>query len=108
MAGRLTRAAYQQLIDGNIEWLLKQPRTLERDHIHEILKMAVDYEYGPLNKDGTIPGYRIKAHSHDAAMCYHPLDKVKPIWNAGGYECTVCWANDWAGNLDRPNPRGGA
>jgi hypothetical protein len=47
MAGRLNRWGYQQLIDGNIEWLLKQPRTLERDHILEIMKQAVIYEYGP-------------------------------------------------------------
>lgn len=110
MAGRLNRWGYQQLIDGNIEWLMKQPRSLERDHILMILQKAVEYEYGPgpNDPDKPIAGYRVQARSHDAAMCYHPLDKVKPIWNAGGHECTVCWANDWAGNLDTAQPRPGA
>lgn len=47
MSMRLNREAYQRLVDGNIDWLNKMPRTLERDHILEILKRAVDYEYGP-------------------------------------------------------------
>ena len=38
MAGILNRPAYQQLFDEDIEWLLKQPRTLERDHIVECLR----------------------------------------------------------------------
>ena len=27
----VSRRAYQELIDGDIEWLLRQPRDLERD-----------------------------------------------------------------------------
>lgn len=30
--------AYKRLVDENIEWLLSQPRTLERDHIELILR----------------------------------------------------------------------
>lgn len=44
---KLSRQAYAQLIQEDIDWLLKQPRTLERDHIILILRHAVEYEYGP-------------------------------------------------------------
>jgi hypothetical protein len=30
--------AYKKLIDENIAWLLAQPRTLERDHIEQVLR----------------------------------------------------------------------
>lgn len=43
--GRLNRTAYERLIAENIEWLLKQPRTLERDHIECILRNSPDKEY---------------------------------------------------------------
>lgn len=43
---RLTRWAYQQLIDEDIEWLLKQPRTLERDHIEQVLRDSPTRMYG--------------------------------------------------------------
>ncbi len=29
--------AYKKLIDENLEWLMKMPRTLERDHIEQVL-----------------------------------------------------------------------
>ena len=29
---------YKKLIDENLEWLLKMPRTLERDHIEQVLR----------------------------------------------------------------------
>ena len=41
----INRGAYQQLIDENIEWLLEQPRSLERDHIEGIIKHSVDIYY---------------------------------------------------------------
>jgi len=41
----LNRRAYQQLIDENIEWILQQPRTLERDHIIEVIKHSVIVRY---------------------------------------------------------------
>lgn len=54
MSSRLTRAAYKRMVDENIAWLDKQPRTLERDHIRTVLERAVDYEYGP-DHDGDDP-----------------------------------------------------
>ncbi len=37
MSTKLTRAAYEKLITEDLKWLLKQERTLERDHIMDVL-----------------------------------------------------------------------
>ena len=51
MSIQLCKEAYQKLIDEDIEWLLKQPRDVERDHIEAVLKKSVDLLYG---KDDSI------------------------------------------------------
>ncbi len=38
MPCELNRAVYEQLLREDLEWLLKQPRTLERDHIEYLLR----------------------------------------------------------------------
>lgn len=45
MGTTLNRHAYQRLIDENLEWLSKQPRSLERDHIEGIIKRSLHHEY---------------------------------------------------------------
>ena len=47
----VNREAYQKLIDEDIEWLLKQPRSLERDHIISVLKKSVERLYGKEKMD---------------------------------------------------------
>ena len=47
----INREAYQKLIEGDIEWLLKQPRSLERDHIVSVLKNSVEEIYGKEKMD---------------------------------------------------------
>ena len=47
----VNREAYQKLIDEDIEWLLKQPRSLERDHIAIVLKNSVERVYGKEKMD---------------------------------------------------------
>ena len=37
--------AFQRLIDRDLEWLMEQPRTLERDHIEAIIKQTIDLHY---------------------------------------------------------------
>lgn len=51
MSMQLCKEAYQKLIDEDIEWLLKQPRDVETDHIEAVLKKSVDLLYG---KDDSI------------------------------------------------------
>lgn len=41
--GIVNSAAYRQLVDEDLEWLRKQPRTLERDHIEVILKWHIEH-----------------------------------------------------------------
>jgi len=53
MTGKFTRQAYQQLVDEDIAWLKKQPRTLEREHILAIVEQSADMYYGPC------PGLRV-------------------------------------------------
>lgn len=45
MSSRMNRPAYEKMIAENIEWLLKQPRTLEREHIEQVLRVSADREY---------------------------------------------------------------
>lgn len=47
MSSKMTKKAYEQIIAEDIAWLEKQPRTLERDHIIEIVKRSPGYEYPP-------------------------------------------------------------
>jgi hypothetical protein len=47
VSSRLTRQAYQKLVDEDLAWLKRQPPSLERDHIECILNSSVFYEYGP-------------------------------------------------------------
>jgi hypothetical protein len=46
MSSTLNRQAYEQLIAEDLEWLLKQPRSLERDHIEAILRSSAERNYG--------------------------------------------------------------
>ena len=43
---RVNREAFEKLVREDKEWLLKQPRTLERIHIEEILDEIADLVYG--------------------------------------------------------------
>lgn len=42
---KISRRAYQELIEGDIEWLLRQPRDIERDHIEAVLRKSVELLY---------------------------------------------------------------
>ena len=41
MSIQICREAYQELIDGDLQWLLKQSESLERDHIEAVLRKSV-------------------------------------------------------------------
>ena len=45
----LCKSAYEKLVKEDIEWLLKQPRTLEREHIKQILDISPKREYDDQN-----------------------------------------------------------
>jgi hypothetical protein len=67
---RVNRQAYQQMIDGNIAWLEKMPRTLERDHVLAILRKAVEYEYGPASSSGHPAGEGAPTDVDDPSIEY--------------------------------------
>ena len=46
MPTTLNRTAYEKLIAEDLEWLLAQPRSLEREHIEAIVRRSADHEYG--------------------------------------------------------------
>lgn len=46
MGTTLNRQAFQRLVDEDVEWLMKQPRTLEREHVAEIVKATPEVYYG--------------------------------------------------------------
>lgn len=46
MSIQICREVYQELIDGDLQWLLKQPESLERDHIEAVLRKSVELLYG--------------------------------------------------------------
>jgi len=45
MSTRLNYDAYKKMIQENLDWLAKQPRTLERDHVEMIVKASLKHEY---------------------------------------------------------------
>lgn len=60
MSGKVTRAAFQQLIAENVAWLEAQPRTLEREHIIEIVRESERYYYEDA-QDEAIKAARMRA-----------------------------------------------
>lgn len=44
MGAQLNRKTYIELITKDVAWLMKQPRTLERDHILRIIEWVIEYE----------------------------------------------------------------
>ena len=51
MGMMVNREVYQKLIDEDIEWILKQPRSLERDHIVSVFKNSIECIYGKAKMD---------------------------------------------------------
>lgn len=45
MGTPLNKTAYEKLIEENLAWLLAQPRTLERDHIEQIVRHSTAMLY---------------------------------------------------------------
>lgn len=50
----MNKIAYVEMVEQDIDWLMKQPRTLEREHIVAVLRNSVEMIYGKLPPvDGT-------------------------------------------------------
>lgn len=52
----MSRAAYERLVEQDVAWLLRQPRTLEREHLVQIARRSVEAEYPrPSNGSPMVP-----------------------------------------------------
>lgn len=45
MASKLNRAAYEQMVKEDLDWLDQQPDTLEREHIRHIVSDSIRVYY---------------------------------------------------------------
>ena len=41
MSVLISSEAYKRLLQGDLDWLLKQPKSLEKDHIEAVLKNLI-------------------------------------------------------------------
>lgn len=57
MSLTLNSEAYRKLIREDLDWLLKQPRTLERDHIQHILEWQMEYAEAVVAHERTLIAY---------------------------------------------------
>lgn len=69
---RLNRTTYQQLVDENLRWLLTMPRTLERDHVAEIVRDSVRHLYEEDPRDTEIATLR-----RDLAATQQEADRLR-------------------------------
>jgi hypothetical protein len=83
---RMNREAYQKLVDENLQWLIQQPRSLERDHIEMILKASVNHEYGdPIASLESISFSRWNDYS--PVLIIHGNDNEEWHNQTGGHGC---------------------
>ena len=68
---KLTRVAFEDLVAGDVGWLMQQPRTLERDHILEILRGCVDHHYPAPRPMTTDDGFEEWWHEYRLAVLHH-------------------------------------
>lgn len=40
---QLNKESYKKLLQENLDWLLKQPRSLERDHIEQMIQYEMQH-----------------------------------------------------------------
>lgn len=111
MGSTLNQPAFQQLIDENREWLGRQPRSLERDHIDLILilireipprRLETLHEEFPPSKDHPLLPFH-HHRDHPAAEVSAPA-KVRTVCNTCGRRgtdgmvgrsCTSCNGGVW-------------
>lgn len=71
MSSRLNREAFERLVAEDIAWAESHPRTLERDHVVDILRDAPRLYYGPTNAEPIVeprlPWRDVTNHAHPRA-----------------------------------------
>lgn len=100
MPSKMNRKAYEELIQEDLKWLKKQPRTLEREHIIEIVKSSPDREYGPVKIN-----YRWEKYVDGSHRLYLGVSEYigycKPDYSLKSWFATVNgYALDWLASED--------
>lgn len=73
----LNREGYEKLIQEDLEWLRKQPRTLEREHIELIVSQSPDQLYGKKPEEPQNP-----LRCECGCMCHKVLEEHElAYWN---------------------------
>lgn len=83
MSMKLNRAAYQQLVDEDLEWLSKQPRTLEREHVIQIVRQSVDREYpehDPAELDRLAEMAQVRHYLREDSLAVRNDEDLKRLW----------------------------
>jgi hypothetical protein len=110
MSGTLNKIAYQEIIDGDIQWLMKQPDSLERKHtllclawcranrydidnIASLREQLADAEAIVSKLPKTTDGVRMVPKSHYWAWCTDEYGD-----DNDGCMCEVIW---WQGGGDQ-------
>ena len=82
MPTTLSKQAWEKLIDEDIDYLLGQPRTLERDHIHDCLMWT------RMHRD-IIRMHPIQEVNHGPIMCADCGGEDPPA-RFGSWACPKC------------------
>ena len=99
MGTKMNKESYQKLIDEDLEWLNKQPRTLERIHIADIVKESIDFYY-PKQADN-LPISSVVV----SLICDHPKDEREDY-----HDCSVvcnkcgCVIEQYGKEINPPSP----
>ena len=85
MSIKLNKDSYQELIEQNIEWLNKQPQTLEREHIKKIVLDSINFYYPKQGQTLHLDSVSKRCRCKEPIMIYKK-DEAPICSDCGGLE----------------------
>ncbi len=80
----MNRRTYEELIAENLDWLLKQPQSLERDHIELIVRRSANHEFAEAELaaekkcQNDLAARILGQEQYDNSICQaHPIELVE-------------------------------
>ena len=92
---------YVRLLEEDIDWLMKQPRSLERDHIEIILRRLVSEKEEPVVEDRNPYLVQEERRQQQATKCSFCGGLLIP-GPLGSYCPNNCWAKQFGGSITIP------
>jgi len=83
MGTTMNKSTYEAMIKENIEWLKKQPRTLEREHIIQIVEQSVNFYYP---ENDALVSVSLPKETFTCTLCGDEMEKGEQC----GYEELSC------------------